>query len=562
MGVVSTSAAVTSIERLVNATVIVRVTAVARASQRRVDEMIAITGQADRAIDPPRSWRTATLVRALQIAACVTIVASSLQVLAVESAHPLSAHESEYLSLLNEAQFDELRRKASMGIANGDPVAKAFLAQLYFRGLGVPANKNRAVSLLEECASQGNPVCKTFLGRAIATGNDDPEVRKRTVKLVSEAAETGHPFAVLDLGRLYEFGIGVEKNYELAFKYYELARGAGLQSATAHLGWLYRQGKGVSRNEGMAKSLFREAAKAGSPSGMVGHAFSYMNEGKPAKALKFLDVPIKLKYSDAQALAGHIWVFGGKKVHRNYARGMRLLHEAAEKDHKYALRDLGKIYERGIGVPASRRLAADWYYKGGIAAAKRDDRELSISCLEDLERVGGGSSMVADLRSKIPGGVEVPAPGNEEAVAASSGTGWVSPEGFIITANHVVAGHQRVAVLLSSGKEVNAKVVVSDSANDIALLAIDNPISLPPGLPIAGKSAAIGARVWTIGFPLTHYMGDSQKLTDGVVSSVTGYKNDPRHKTDQVGIKTAKNSIPVYRGAQKNVRYRHRSKGC
>ncbi|HBQ43789.1 MAG TPA: serine protease, partial [Lactobacillus acetotolerans] len=47
-------------------------------------------------------------------------------------------------------------------------------------------------------------------------------------------------------------------------------------------------------------------------------------------------------------------------------------------------------------------------------------------------------------------------------------------KGYIVTNNHVVSGSDRIQVMLSNGKTVNAKTVGTDSTTDLAVLAIDS----------------------------------------------------------------------------------------
>ena len=56
----------------------------------------------------------------------------------------------------------------------------------------------------------------------------------------------------------------------------------------------------------------------------------------------------------------------------------------------------------------------------------------------------------------------------------------VSPEGYILTASHVVEGAESVKVALSSGeKEFDAKVIGTDPPSDLAVLKIDAKRTLP-----------------------------------------------------------------------------------
>ena len=54
------------------------------------------------------------------------------------------------------------------------------------------------------------------------------------------------------------------------------------------------------------------------------------------------------------------------------------------------------------------------------------------------------------------------------------GSGFiVSPEGYIVTNNHVVAGAAQLKVKMTDGQEYDAKLVGRDEATDLAVVKID-----------------------------------------------------------------------------------------
>jgi S1-C subfamily serine protease len=102
------------------------------------------------------------------------------------------------------------------------------------------------------------------------------------------------------------------------------------------------------------------------------------------------------------------------------------------------------------------------------------------------------------------------------------GTGWLGPKGYLITANHVIEGATKLE-LAYDGKVVGkAEVVVTDPANDIAIL---KPILPGPGRPIIPfepAAAKLGERVFTLGYPAPDVLGMALKMTSGVVSAMSG----------------------------------------
>jgi len=91
----------------------------------------------------------------------------------------------------------------------------------------------------------------------------------------------------------------------------------------------------------------------------------------------------------------------------------------------------------------------------------------------------------------------------------------VSPDGYIITNNHVVADAVDVEVILADRRQYKGKVVATDPKTDVAVVKI-NATNLPT-VPWADSSTlAVGEFVLAIGNPL----GLSRTVTFGIVSAV------------------------------------------
>jgi S1-C subfamily serine protease len=115
----------------------------------------------------------------------------------------------------------------------------------------------------------------------------------------------------------------------------------------------------------------------------------------------------------------------------------------------------------------------------------------------------------------------------------SSGTGFaISSNGYIVTNHHVIENAKSIEVKGVSGnfsKILNAKLVVSDEKNDLAIIKINDPsFSSFGSIPYSARQgvADVGENVFVLGYPLTSTMGEEVKLTNGIVSSKTGYKGD------------------------------------
>ncbi len=128
----------------------------------------------------------------------------------------------------------------------------------------------------------------------------------------------------------------------------------------------------------------------------------------------------------------------------------------------------------------------------------------------------------------------------------ATGTGIaISADGYIVTSYHVIEGGDFLEVNINEGDytaSYNARLVVKDVNNDLAVLKIDD-IRFE-GLPdisysFGTQAAQVGENVFTLGYPLITSMGSELKLTDGLISAQTGYKGD---------VSTYQVSVPVQPG--------------
>jgi Do/DeqQ family serine protease len=92
----------------------------------------------------------------------------------------------------------------------------------------------------------------------------------------------------------------------------------------------------------------------------------------------------------------------------------------------------------------------------------------------------------------------------------------VSPEGYVLTNNHVVERGVRFRVQLVDGRELGAKVVGTDPSSDLAVLKLEAQERMPFVPPGRSDDLMIGETVIAIGNPF----GLANTVTTGVVSAV------------------------------------------
>lgn len=113
-----------------------------------------------------------------------------------------------------------------------------------------------------------------------------------------------------------------------------------------------------------------------------------------------------------------------------------------------------------------------------------------------------------------------------------SGSGFAIAANYVVTNNHVVDGAKYITVKGVKGDlttSYSAKVVATDVNNDIAIVKIDDNAFAGFGIIPYGVSsdmASSGDDVFVLGYPLSQALGNEIKLTNGIVSSRTGYQGD------------------------------------
>ncbi|HWJ25113.1 MAG TPA: serine protease, partial [Flavisolibacter sp.] len=107
----------------------------------------------------------------------------------------------------------------------------------------------------------------------------------------------------------------------------------------------------------------------------------------------------------------------------------------------------------------------------------------------------------------------------------SGGTGFmIDTKGYLVTNAHVVKDAKHIAVQDNSGNDLAAKVVYTDSKQDIAILKITDkgykaPSSIPYG--IKRTKADLAEPIFTLGYPRNDIV-----YGDGYIAAKTGYNGD------------------------------------
>jgi S1-C subfamily serine protease len=146
---------------------------------------------------------------------------------------------------------------------------------------------------------------------------------------------------------------------------------------------------------------------------------------------------------------------------------------------------------------------------------------------DDQALLDAYSRAVIDVVDRVgPAVVRLAVPPANPSVRTGDGAGGtrggtgsgvvVAPDGLILTNSHVAGGAGRVEVTTADGQDLHARLVGDDPDTDLALLRIDEPVTLPAAPLGDSKRLKRGQLVIAIGNPL----GFESTVTTGVVSAL------------------------------------------
>ncbi|OFQ53923.1 serine protease [Corynebacterium sp. HMSC074H12] len=194
----------------------------------------------------------------------------------------------------------------------------------------------------------------------------------------------------------------------------------------------------------------------------------------------------------------------------------------------------------GLGTALSMMLVA-FIAAGGVTGVVvgtvGKDKSSTSTVNEVLERQPVANSTgkepadgsVEDVASKV-----LPAVVSIYSITRSGGAegsgSIISPDGYVLTNHHVVAGADqggRLEVTMNDGSRHSATFVASDATTDVAVIKIDDVNELPFLQFGDSDAAAVGQEVVAVGSPL----GLNATVTSGIVSA----KNRPVRASQEGG---------------------------
>jgi V8-like Glu-specific endopeptidase len=168
---------------------------------------------------------------------------------------------------------------------------------------------------------------------------------------------------------------------------------------------------------------------------------------------------------------------------------------------------------------ATKAIEESRYHPAGLTAV----RGSLLDAAEHLERAGR-KSLADDVKQQITAFSRAPASVGVPAVRLSQrvGTGFaIRPDGFLLTAFHVVKNATEIDVSCPEVLRATAQVDQFSESNDLAVLRLTD-VKTPTYLSLAElKSTTIGEQVFTVGYPAPNLLGGEAKFTEGAISSLS-----------------------------------------
>ncbi|MGL9618924.1 serine protease [Bradyrhizobium sp. U531] len=138
-------------------------------------------------------------------------------------------------------------------------------------------------------------------------------------------------------------------------------------------------------------------------------------------------------------------------------------------------------------------------------------------------------------------------PASGKSAKSKSGTGFVvSGNGHIVTNHHVIDGCGDLKGNLTGEAAMALRVVSSDANNDLALLQAPSTATFKEFARIRDRSIRSGDSVVAIGFPYRGLLSSDFTVTTGIVSSLSGMRNDSRFLQISAPVQPGNSGGPLF----------------
>lgn len=413
-------------------------------------------------------------------------------------------------------RFDEAVRLAAGRL----PQADYRLGLCHVYGWGRPADPGEALVWFRRAAEQGLPAAQTRLGVALWRGQGVEVDRPQAASWLRRAATAGDPSGMLALGLMMQAGEVPGATARDGIDWLRRAAEAGDSSAALALAQAYRAGRGLVADPGSAGRWLQRAADARNPSAQVVLAQWYL-EGR------ILERSALHAYAWSRIAVGQLQRLSDRST------AERLLQRATAVGRQAAAElNASQLLE-------AQSLAREWT-PGRLALHPARDTTAEVARGDQAApRPEPGVPILPPVRVQPPA-ADPAAPRTAARPRLRSGSGfYVSRDGHLVTNDHVIRDCR--AMRLPDGQSL--EVVGRDSRADLALLRAQ-PVTRFARLR-ADNRIEQGEDVLTYGFPLHGVLSSSGQLGAGMVTALTGLRDNPMQLQIDVPVQSGNSGGPL-----------------
>lgn len=425
----------------------------------------------------------------------------------------------------------------------------------------LPSKNQRDFNALEKRVTKGDIEAEYELGQYYDTGHGTKKDPKKATELFTRCLMRKDPRGASGLGGQYERGSNIiQNNFPVSIAFYML--GQSLGGGNSNLESIYRTAppRDVMLGSWYGRILVKEF-KAGKINSLELSVLGIRQMAEAYSSNKL--TKSSTKDGEQELQDGMALLAGGENQKSNFLLAHKKFIQAASYGQADALYCLGVFYDNGLAVEKNKS-AAYVFYKLAATIAGEDymkiaektlgpicrtdenesayklvfdqissgkvskDQFFGVTSLKDVEDVVATNNQPATIINSTT--VAFKNPNSDQSLGVkSTGSGLIfSDEGYFFTNHHVIKNGKAFSVKIAGVGEMRpATLVAADEVYDLAILKIEKwngrsetgqPV---PSLLLSAKDCPIGARVFTVGYPLLGLLDQSPKYTSGDLSSLS-----------------------------------------
>lgn len=188
------------------------------------------------------------------------------------------------------------------------------------------------------------------------------------------------------------------------------------------------------------------------------------------------------------------------------------------------------------------------YYDGTNTRSENLFLKVENPIVISFTKLNGGKVAMYRIYPKI----ESSGQGENSSGSQWSGSGIAIGDKFIATNYHVVEDANTLVVCGINGDmntSYKVQIVVTDKKNDLAIVkVIDEKFkgfgTIPYGF--CTTTVDVGTEIFVLGYPMTQFLGDEIKVTNGIISAKTGFQGDVSTYQMTAPIQPGNSGGPVF----------------